>query len=85
MTKQTAQRLQAIFSLVGVLAVLGVKLYVIGWLDDWRIVALAIAVPTGLFAWWWWRNAVRTRRERDAFNDRWERRRGLAERGSSDH
>lgn len=76
MTKQTAQRIQAITSLVGVLGVIGVKLYVIGWLDDWRIVTGAIGVPVALFAWWWWRNSVRTRRERDEMNDRWEARRG---------
>jgi hypothetical protein len=71
MTKQTAQRIQAAISLVGVLGVLGVKLYVIGWLDDWRIVTAAIAIPVGVFAWWWWRNAASERRERDAMNERW--------------
>lgn len=85
MTKQSAQRIQAIISLVGVLAAIAVPMYLQGWFDArWKLAAV-LGTPTLIFAYWWWRNAAHNRRVRDEMNQRWEARRGVRSRVDSEN
>ncbi len=80
MTKAKAQQLQGAIALVGTLFVLGVKLYAIGWWDEPWIVAVTLAIPIAVFAWWWHYTNEKDRVSRRAINDRWEARERLRQR-----
>jgi hypothetical protein len=83
MSKTTAQRIQAIVGLVGLLGAAGIKGYMLGWLDDWRLVAAVMCAMVAGFAGVWTMIDRRQRREHESMNAIWEERRTLRERAGA--
>lgn len=75
MTRDNAQRIQGALGLLGTLGIAGVKLYALGWLDDWRIVSGVFAGLVAIFAFFWTKHELRLKRDRAAMNELWESRR----------
>lgn len=87
MTKATAQKLAACVSLTGLVAIMGVRLYAIGWLDDWRVVAGVGGVMAVVIGGMVVLSMRRGKREAEASSAHWEERRAaltrMKQRGES--